>query len=415
MGSWKFKNESYVLQSNNIAVPNAQVSAYKHTDGNIYYLTTDNTTNTGATRSYCHKLTPDGVETYVGVGLDNNSYNTSSVAEAVAVPYHNSVTGYDEVHFVLPKDWQGIIKNTSSTKLIFSPTPTVTMYTPSGTCRIHNVDMGDLTYPSRTNYMSTTFVNGVLHYVYINAGGVYTIQRYNPSSSAWEDCPNAIAKSPTGLVTALFPMKFTTVAIGTKIYSLLTDGNYSPKILVYDTNDSSESFLTPPVVGMLRLQAATLQVGDDIYFVGGQLYGNGNSPAPTIVKWNYVTNIFTDTGMANVVAGFTTANAINTGGELLFVGSYTGGVSTAITKFTYVLSDITGFTANYTPSTSSILLTWSDNAEESFYVVEKKINEGNWESEATLDANVASHTVTGIDIMTNTYSFRIKAGKLAIS
>jgi hypothetical protein len=169
----------------------------------------------------------------------------------------------------------------------------------------------------------------------------------------------------------------------------------------------------PSAFGGSALNDTTpLVIGDVAYFLGG------SGGRATVVKYNLLTTgfgTFETTTIPNAINFATPANAINTGGEVIFLGSYTGGNTGTIKRFTFVLDDISGFTANYTPSTSTINLTWNDTPEESFYVIEKKVNSGEWESEATVDSNVVSHSVTGVDVVANKYSFRIRAGKLVVS
>jgi hypothetical protein len=424
MGTWKFKNEGKALGTLNNT--NGPVSAYKHTDGNIYYSYAREGEAYGA-RTFIQKIAPDGTET--ALGFDDRGWFAS---EHVAVPYHNEITGNDEIHWVLGRRAGGALFNQYSIKTVFSPTPISSTFTPSGTLRCQAQIVSDNNYPSRSNFLYPVFVNGVLYYVWFPNNATYTVQKYNPATSTWIDVvTNGSRNSDIGETNA------TVFAIGSKIY-MFSGAGATSHMQCLDTNDNSFSVIFANAAGAnTRLiyegawystwtgtapainQAIPFVLGTDVYFIGGRTRdsynGNENALVPYIFKWDSNTNTFTDTRIPNVVNFATPSNALNIGGELLICGSYTGGNTGTIVKYTYVLDSILNFTATYQPEPPIVTLTWADNPEESFYVIEKKVNTGAWEAEASKNANATSHQVTGVDLINNTYSFRIRAGKVVVS
>jgi hypothetical protein len=404
MGTWKFKNEVAVMGHLNSPDP-APLGCYKHTDGRLYYL---------CTYAYTTYLRRNNM-----IGEDINLIepfvrNSQSGYDCVAVPYHNDTSGYDEVHFVLGRDNANGIDNYTNTKLIFSSTPTTSTFT-SGNLRAATIWNDNMAYPTSLNSTKAVWVNGVLYYVHLPSNTlydtVYTIQRYDPSTQSWVD-----VITEGSLSTPIYHNKFTVFSVGYKIYILGTsaDGGMSPMIITFNTTDNSKTVIAGN--NLQRNRATPLAIGNNVYLLGGETYRyNDNTPATTVVKYNVASNIWEDTMITNTINFATTANALNTGGEMLFCGSFTGANSNAVTKYTYVLDDIVDFTASYQPKPPTVTLTWQDNSEESFYVIEKKVNNGEWVLESNENANETSYVVTGVDLINNTYSFRIRAGKIVVS
>jgi hypothetical protein len=383
-------------------------SACKSTNGHVYYI---GMLNAGDATNSIYKSDASGnlvrIANNIGLGWYHGFYTVS---------YFNG--SFEELHFVCPTNdpTNQICRN--DIVIINTLTDTFSVTAGSGLL-IPNVNVGDNRFDleGREEKLKFVMVNGSLWYVYSDNTNL-KIQYYSPSTRSWITSLNVNMTGASYFQENMDSSCFTVGAKGDYIY-IMAHAYYNGgiKFARYDTVLGNFVLLSPVGMSttMFRKKATTFTNGDDIYFIGGCDANNNPLNATTILRYNITDNTIYNTGQPNVVR-YTKqcSNAIDIGGELFIAGGYDGANLNTMRRFTYLLSDITNFTAAYFPSpTPKITLNWTDVIDESFYIIERKVDTGEWTKIVELAQDVTTYDDTNsIDLSNHTYSYRIKSVKV---
>lgn len=450
MATWKMKQDGINLSTAGRIMVEAffPVSAFKDRWNNIYY--TENPSNNLSLRRI-DAIT--NLETTIASAIHTQGYYSYNVAY-----YYNPSTSADEYHFLIPKDvnknYPGAtpycfkVVTSSSTSAtvssLFYPTGAALIPTALGNfSAIANGSAG-----GEVRYDNYLTINGTLYVIYQNSTTQYSIYKYVPNpvlaSSAWITV-TGLKTMPAGV--SMVRGQIGVWNIGSKIY--MCGSATTPYGIMhafwFDLNDgtTSAAISTPT---LRRNRFCPFTVGSTCYLIGGydnNYTNNQATGAPTVVSFTTSgatgDGYWTDTGISNSnFIAVNTENALDIGGELQMFGGFTSasspnnaGITTLIQKFTFVLDDISNFTALYIPGIpvsgipNKIRLKWLDSSDEGFYVVERSKNgEGYVKiseiqgiegagSQISFDDpgydDATQQTTTEIDLVNNNYTYRVKA------
>jgi hypothetical protein len=172
---------------------------------------------------------------------------------------------------------------------------------------------------------------------------------------------------------------------------------------------------------------AFFNIGNMLYWYGGTYWGvngvsniNGPVTVTKLMSLNPATNTWTQVTTLGTTPYIKQSARTKGASAYMLGGTVSGSSSQNLVKFTYILTNITNFSATYTPAVNTtpafFTLTWDDSVEESFYIIEKKIDNGEYIKIAELVMNTVTYIDNvGIDLDAHTYSYRIKAAQIVVS
>jgi hypothetical protein len=472
MGQYLIINETEVLpQLNGNAAADqgaaSFVSACRSSSGDVYVWThADNSYPTiykfiESTKSWETIPVPLTLNVYNSAGQNQAGY-TNWKRYSMGAIATSGVSG-EEIHWVIPRTNNGvqgtdplcgaIVLNLQTNAVYFSKNYSASgasIVLSGGTIPVWgSSNLGNYTLNNyHMDKLKFVTVQGNLYAVWNVSSNNFVIAKYVPSSGQWTTQKNETAVFIAAGVTigdssaASFEVGSMTLGVkGQYIYMGLFNGWWTGGVFFrFDTVTSTWLNLSSAnAPGRWKFRQGTgYTIGNKIYFLGG--YGSDNLAEPTVYSYDTSNEasggvgVFSSTTINNIVTMLKPTNCVDIGGECLIFGGSDGTVNfSKITKFTKVLSDISNFTALYQPGASglnAIQLNWTDSADESFYIIEKKRDGGSWVKIAEIAGVTGSGTtlsfldrgytdINQIDIFpislnSNTYSYRIRAAELII-